>query len=109
MKLTAMTAAIAAIRDYGDDLSDYDILAKIVEAVEATADELAADEPTATATIETWRRAASALADIANELPDDWTPASDGIGHPDDICPDCGTPEHIVDAMNASMLKRGGF
>ena len=91
MQMNAMTAALAAIRDYADDMSDYDILAKIVEAVEATADELAADEPHATATIATWRNAASALADIANELPEDTE---------DD------TPEHIVDAINDDLRKK---
>jgi hypothetical protein len=71
MKYHALARALDDIRAYGDDYANIDILAKIVEGIEAAADELAAEEPSATITIATWRQAASALADIANDMPED--------------------------------------
>jgi bifunctional N-acetylglucosamine-1-phosphate-uridyltransferase/glucosamine-1-phosphate-acetyltransferase GlmU-like protein len=71
MNYQTLAQALDDIRAYGDDYANIDILAKIVEGIEAAADELAAEEPTATITIATWRQAASALADIANDMPDE--------------------------------------
>jgi hypothetical protein len=71
MKMTAMIAALDRLRDHAEDFTDYDILAVIAEAVEATADELAEDQPSATITIGAWRTAAGVLWDIADAMPED--------------------------------------